>query len=259
MPMTTINREEFHTKVDGKEGLPWLVISNSLGTSMEMWHPQMAQFSQHFRVLRYDARGHGQSTAADRPYSIAELARDAIALMDAHDIEKAHWLGLSKGGMTGMWVATHHPERFNRIVLANTASVMGPPDLWNGRIRTVREKGMRAIVQATLERWFTRRFLDTASSLIPLVSHMIEATPAIGYAGCCAAIRDMDQREAIRSIALPTLVIAGLHDPATPWAAGKDIHERIKGSQFVSLDAAHLSNIERPEEFTQAVVEFLRD
>ncbi|MGL4729819.1 MAG: 3-oxoadipate enol-lactonase [Bosea sp. (in: a-proteobacteria)] len=258
MPTTTINREEFHTQIDGKEGLPWLVISNSLGTNMEMWRPQMADFSRHFRVLRYDARGHGQSVAPDRPYSIAELGRDAIALMDAHGIEKAHWLGLSKGGMTGMWVASHHPERFNRIVLANTAAVMGPPDLWNGRIRTVREKGMAAIVQATLERWFTKRFLETASPMIPLVSHMIEATPALGYAGCCAAIRDMDQREAIRGIVLPTLVIAGLHDHATSWTAGKDIHERIKGSQLVSLDAAHLSNIERPEEFTHAVVEFLR-
>jgi 3-oxoadipate enol-lactonase len=258
MATTTVNQQAFHTRIDGKEGAPWLVISNSLATNMEMWRPQIAEFARHFRVLRYDARGHGQSAAPDRPYSIAELGEDVIALMDAHQIDKAHWLGLSKGGMTGMWVATHHPERLNRVVLANTAPVMGPPDLWNGRIRTVREKGMGAIVQATLERWFTKRFLASQSSMLPLVSHMIETTPVAGYAGCCAAIRDMDQREAIKGIDLPTLVIAGLHDPATSWAAGKDIHERIKGSQFVSLDAAHLSNIERPEEFTPAVVEFLR-
>jgi 3-oxoadipate enol-lactonase len=187
-----------------------------------------------------------------------ELGRDAIALMDAHGIEKAHWLGLSKGGMTGMWVASHHPERLNRIVLANTAPLMGPPELWDGRIRTVTEKGMGSIVQATLERWFTKRFLASGSSLLPLVSHMIETTPAHGYAGCCAAIRDMDQREAIRSIRLPTLVITGLHDPATTHAVGQEIAASIKGAQLVALDAAHLSNIERPEEFTHAVVEFLR-
>jgi 3-oxoadipate enol-lactonase len=258
MSVTTINGESFHTQVDGRQGAPWLVISNSLGTNIEMWRPQMEEFGRHFRVMRYDARGHGQSAAPMRPYSMDELGRDAIALMDAHGIEKAHWLGLSKGGMTGMWVASHHPERLNRIVLANTAPLMGPPELWDGRIRTVTEKGMGSIVQATLERWFTKRFLASGSSLLPLVSHMIETTPAHGYAGCCAAIRDMDQREAIRSIRLPTLVITGLHDPATTHAVGQEIAASIKGAQLVALDAAHLSNIERPEEFTHAVVEFLR-
>jgi 3-oxoadipate enol-lactonase len=194
-----------------------------------------------------------------RPYTMDELGRDAIALMDAHGIDKAHWLGLSKGGMTGMWVASHHPERLKRVVLANTAPVMGPPDLWNGRISTVTGKGMGVIVQPTLERWFTRRFLESGSSLIPLVSHMIETTPPHGYAGCCAAIRDMDQREAIKSIALPTMVITGLHDPATTHAVGQEIAASIRGARLVSLNAAHLSNIERPEEFTHAVVEFLRD
>ncbi len=259
MAIMLINGEAFHTQVDGPAGAPWLVISNSLGTNMEMWRPQIAEFARHFRVLRYDTRGHGQSAAPTRPYAIAELGRDAVALMDAHGIEKAHWLGLSMGGMTGMWVASHHPERLHRVVLANTAPLMGPPDLWNGRIRTVREKGMGAIVQATLERWFTRRFLETASPLLPLVSHMIETTPAQGYAGCCAAIRDMDQRDAIRSITLPTLVITGLHDPATTHVVGEQIAARIRGARLLALDAAHLSNIERPEEFTHAVVEFLRD
>ena len=258
MRFTTINGERFHTQLDGSETAPWLVISNSLGTNMEMWRPQIAEFARHFRVLRYDARGHGQSAAPARAYTMDELGQDAIALMDAHGVEKAHWLGLSKGGMTGMWVASHHPERLERVVLANTAPVMGPRELWDGRIRTVTDKGMGAIVGATLERWFTRRFLESGSSLIPLVSHMIETTPAHGYAGCCAAIRDMDQREAIKGITLPTLVITGLHDPATTHAVGQDIAASIRGAQLVALDAAHLSNIERPEEFTHAVVEFLR-
>jgi 3-oxoadipate enol-lactonase len=258
MSFTTIDGESFHTQVDGREGAPWLVISNSLGTNMEMWRPQMAEFARHFRVLRYDARGHGKSTAPMRPYSMDELGRDAIALMDAHGIDKAHWLGLSKGGMTGMWVASHHPERLHRVVLANTSPMMGPRELWDGRIRMAAEKGMASIVQATLERWFTQRFLASGASLIPLVSHMIETTPAHGYAGCCAAIRDMDQRETIKAINLPVMVITGLHDPATTHAVGQEIAQSIRGAQLVSLDAAHLSNIERPEEFTHAVVEFLR-
>lgn len=257
--MTTLdlNGERFHIRIDGPEDAPVLFLSNSLSSDLTMWDEQVKEWSRTHRVVRYDSRGHGRSPAPARPYSIAELGRDALAIMNALELDRVNWCGLSKGGMVGMWVATHAPERLNRLVLANTSPHMGPPDLWNGRIRTARGGGMEALVDATVTRWFTKRFLDGGPAAIPLVRAMILGTPAAGYMGCCAAIRDMDQREAIRSVSVPTLVIAGKHDPATTWETGEGIHKAIAGSSFVTLDAAHLSNIERPAEFTAAVSTFL--
>lgn len=253
-----INFDTFHYRFDGSDSAPVLILSNSLSSDLSMWDAQIPLWARHFRVLRYDARGHGGSVAPDRPYSMDELGRDALNLMDVLGIEKAHWCGLSKGGMTGMWMATHAPERLGKMVLANTSPHMGPPELWNGRIRNVRMNGMAAIVEATMERWFTKGFLDSGSSELQNIRAMIAATPDAGYMGCAAAIRDMDQRQTIRGITLPVLVIAGLHDPATTHDTGRMIHESIAGSAFVSLDAAHLSNIERPAEFGRAVLDFLR-
>ncbi|MDJ1158401.1 3-oxoadipate enol-lactonase [Chelatococcus sp. SYSU_G07232] len=253
-----IGGETFNIQIDGADCAPVLMLSNSLGTDLSMWDAQVAEWARHFRVLRYDSRGHGKSTAPDRPYSIAELGRDALNILDALGIAKAHWCGLSKGGMVGMWLATHAPERFGRVVLANTSAHMGPPDLWNGRIRTVRKDGMAGVVDAIIERWFTPGYRAQAPAALAAVRQVILATPPHGYAGCCSAIRDMDQREAIRAIALPTLVIVGSADPATPPAVGELIRERIANSQLVTLEAAHLSNLEQPEAFTQAVLRFLK-
>jgi 3-oxoadipate enol-lactonase len=258
MPMLDIGTGTFNIKIDGPADAPVLLLSNSLSSDMSMWDPQIAVWSKDFRVVRYDSRGAGKSTAPDRPYSIAELGRDAVALLDRLKIGKAHWCGLSKGGMVGMWMATHHPERLNKVVLANTSARMGPPDLWNTRIQTVRKGGMAAIVDATVTRWFTAGFPDTAPKTISAVRKMILTTPTHGYAGCCAAIRDMDQREAISAVTLPTLVIVGAHDPATPPAAGQFIHSQIRGSKLVTLDAAHVSNLEKQAEFTSAVLDFLK-
>jgi 3-oxoadipate enol-lactonase len=258
MPMIDLNGETFHYRFDGPDTAPVLMLSNSLSSNLSMWDAQISMWSQHFRVLCYDARGHGQSVAPLRAYSMDELGQDALKLMDALGIAKAHWCGLSKGGMTGMWMATRAPHRLSKVVLANTAPLMGPPELWNGRIRNVRANGMAAIVEATMERWFTPGFLASGSPELAKVRAMIAATPDAGYMGCAAAIRDMDQREAIRGITLPVLVIAGLHDPATTHEVGRAIHESIAGSRFVSLDAAHVSNIEKPAEFGKAVLEFLR-
>lgn len=258
MPMLETATGTFNVKIDGPAGAPVLLLSNSLSSDISMWEPQMAAWSKDFRVVRYDSRGHGRSTAPDRPYSIAELGQDALALLDRLKIAKAHWCGLSKGGMVGMWIATHHPGRLNRVVLANTAARMGPPDLWNSRIQTARAGGMAALVDATVTRWFTAGFPASDSKTIAAVRKMILTTPAHGYAGCCAAIRDMDQREAIRAVSLPTLVIVGAHDPATTPAAGQFIHGQIKGSKLVTLDAAHVSNLEKPVEFGAAVLGFLK-
>lgn len=257
MPIETIRGEPFNIEIDGAADAPVLMLSNSLGTNLHMWDPQIPEWSKHFRVVRYDSRGHGKSTAPDRPYSISELGGDAIAIMDHLGLDKVHWCGLSKGGMVGQWLATHARKRLNRVVLANTGSRMGPPELWNGRIRNIRANGMAVIVDATLERWFSEGFRERDKETIAKVSEMLSTTPPLGYAGCCAAIRDMDQREAIASVTTPVLVIVGGVDPATPPAAGKLIAETIHGAELLELDAAHLSNLEQPEAFTKAVLDFL--
>ncbi|ALA16244.1 MULTISPECIES: 3-oxoadipate enol-lactonase [unclassified Chelatococcus] len=258
MTIIDIAGEPFNVRMDGPENAPVLMLSNSLSSNMSMWDAQVRAWQSHFRILRYDSRGHGASVAPDRPYSIEELGRDALAILDHFGIAKAHWCGVSKGGMVGMWLMTHAPERLGRVVLANTAAHMGPPDLWNGRIRTARHGGMAALADATVERWFTAGFRGRAPETTAAMCEMILTTPAHGYAGCCAAIRDMDQRWTIRAAENPVLVVVGAHDPATPPAAGRQIHEAIAGSSLVALDAAHISNVEAEAEFSRLAGDFLR-
>jgi 3-oxoadipate enol-lactonase len=257
MPIRTINGETFNILVEGPENAPVLLFSNSLSSNLHMWDAQAAALKDRFRIVRYDSRGHGKSVADNPPYSIAQLSRDALAIMDALKIEKAHFCGLSKGGMVGQWLLTHHRERIGKAVLANTAALMAPAELWNGRIRNVSQNGMTAIVDATIERWFTKGFVEREPKIIATVRKMIASTPAQGYCGCCAAIRDMDQRESIRDITNPVLLISGAHDPATTPAMMELMRERIKGARWISLDASHISAMEQPEAFTKALAEFL--
>lgn len=257
MPILTIAGEPFHYRFDGPENAPVLLLSNSLGTDLSMWDGQIAAWSRRFRVLRYDSRGHGQSVVSPAPYAIAQLGRDALALLDALGIARAHWCGLSKGGMVGQWLLTHAPDRIDRAVLANTACVMGPADLWNARIRTVLTQGMAPVADALADRWFTKAFQAAEPATVARFSQTMRTQNPVGYAGCCAAIRDMDQSEAIRAIRNRVLVIVGSADPATPPARGQEIAGRIAGARLVTLDAAHLSNVEQPDAFANAVLEFL--
>jgi len=257
MPIKTINGEPFNIMVEGKADGPVLLFSNSLSSNLSMWDAQAEALKEAFRIVRYDSRGHGKSVAPAEPYSIPQLGRDVLAILDSLKVEKAHFCGLSKGGMVGQWLLTHHRDRIDKAVLANTAAQMPPPDLWNGRIRNVTRNGMAAIVDATIERWFTKGFVERAPKEIAAIRKMIAATPAAGYCGCSAAIRDMDQRESIRGITNPVLLISGAHDPATTPAMMELMNERIKGAQWLTLDAAHISNIEQAEAFTRAMREFL--
>jgi 3-oxoadipate enol-lactonase len=252
-----VGGETFRVEVEGPADAPVLMVSNSLGTNLHMWDAQMPALTRSFRVVRYDSRGHGGSPAPDRPYSIEELGRDALGILDALEIEKVSWLGLSKGGMVGQWLLTHAPERIERAVLANTAAQAGAPDLWNERVRTVRAQGMAGITPSVIDRWFTKTFQESHPEAIAKIVAMLDSTPPAGYAGCIAAIRDMDQREAIRAVRAPVLVIVGRHDPATPPAFGALIAANIPGAELLTLEAAHLSNIEDEEAFTHAVVDFL--
>ena len=257
MPFVSVNDVQLHYQVDGDAHAPWLILSNSLGTNLDMWLPQMPSLREKFHVLRYDTRGHGQSSIPPGPYSIAQLGADVIALMDHFGIDRAHFCGLSMGGMTGMWLATHHAQRIDRLALCNTAALIAPPELWNARIDKVNVEGMKAIVPAVLDRWFTLEFLATAPRQIAVVGAMLHSTAAAGYIACCAAIRDMDQRAALPTISAPTLVIAGAHDRSTPPADGRFIAQQIAGAQYVELRAAHMSNWEVAEQFSSHLHAFL--
>ncbi len=246
-----------HYRIDGNEQAPWLMLSNSLGVNLGMWAPQMDALLRHFRVLRYDTRGHGNSELPAPACSIDDLAQDAIELLDHLGIAQTHFCGLSMGGMTGMALASRHPARIGQLVLCNTSPYMGPPSDWEARIALVRDGGMAAIADAVISRWFTGRFQAAAPDKISIVRQMLLQTSPAGYIACCTAIRDMDQRERVKTIGNATLVIAGAHDPATPPQDGRAIAACIAGAEYVELDAAHLSNWEQADVFTRHLVEFL--
>ena len=244
-------------RFDGPTGAPALLLSNSLGTSLEMWDAQMPAFAERFRVLRYDMRGHGRSAVPPGPYSIADLGKDVLALLDANGIDRVRFCGLSMGGMTGMWLGCHAPERLEKLVLCNTSAQLGSPDQWNTRIAIVQNEGMKGVAEGVIGRWFTPGFREREPEEVARVRRMLLETPPAGYAACCAAIRDQDQREAICAVPVPTLVVAGARDPATPPEHSRIIASKIPGARLVELDAAHLSNIEARDHFTASVLEFL--
>ncbi|HTD03910.1 3-oxoadipate enol-lactonase [Undibacterium sp.] len=245
-------------QLDGADGAPVLVLSNSLGTTLDMWQPQMPALLPHFRVLRYDARGHGQSWVTPAPYSIAQLGGDVLALLDQLDIRQAHFCGLSMGGMIGIWLGANHPERFLKLALCNTGAKIGTSQSWNARIDQVVREGMQAIAPAVLDRWFTPAYRAKEPQNVETVRQMLLHADRIGYTGSCAAIRDMDLRDALTGIQLPVLVVAGIHDQSTPPEDGKLIAERIGGARYIELEAAHLSNWEQTELFNQHLLTFLR-
>jgi 3-oxoadipate enol-lactonase len=257
--LVDVGEIRLHARLEGAKDRPIILFCNSLGTRLEMWGAQARDLADRFRLLRYDSRGHGRSSAPAGPYGIEDLGRDALGLLDALDIERVHLCGLSKGGMVALWLAANAPARIDRLVAANTAAHFPPPELWNDRIAAVSEKGMSAVAEGVIERWFTPRFRAAHPGMVSAIREMILSTPPQGYAGCCAAIRDMDLRPALARIGAPTLVIGGEHDPATPPAATGAIAAAIPGARHVALPAAHLSNIEQATAFTDEVARFLAD
>lgn len=258
MPHADLAEVRLHYSLEGDKSLPVLTLSNSLGANLHMWAPQMPAFLEHFRVLRYDTRGHGQSGVPPGPYNIAQLGADVIGLLDHLGIERSHFCGLSMGGMVGIWLGVHAPERVEKLVLSNTAAHIGPPSLWDTRIDNVRKGGMEAIAPAVLERWFTLAFRERSPQAVERVRQALLAAPPEGYIASCAAVRDMDQRAAISGIRSPTLVIAATHDQSTPPEDGRFIADSIRGARYVEFDAAHLSNIEAQQRFSTEVMRFLR-
>lgn len=252
-----INGEAFAVHVEGNETAPVLMLAHALGTDMRVFDWIIPELVKHFRVVRYDARGHGASVVTPGPYSIEELGTDALNIMAALGLEKVNWVGLSMGSMVGLWLLTHAPEKIGKAVLANTAAQLGSAEMWNERIRTVEEEGLDVLAPSILENWFTKGFREHHSERVERVWEMLLRTPARGYAGACAALRDMDQREDIRSITNPVLVIVGRHDPVTTPGLGALVASAISGAKLVTLATAHMSCVEEPEAFTQASIEFL--
>ena len=257
MPFIDVHGVCLRYRLEGKPGAPVIVFSNSLGTNLSMWESQVSALRGDFRILRYDTRGHGLSGVAPGPYTQEQLGSDILALMNAIEIPRAHFCGLSMGGQVGIWLGANAPQRFARLVLCDTAAHIGNPEIWNARIAAIRAGGMPAIVSGTIERWFTPRFIAQAPEVVASVRRMILDTPPQGYIACCEAIRDADFTEEASRVNAPTLVISGTHDPATPPAQGRLLASLIRGARYLEFDASHLSNIEAASPFISAVRDFL--
>ncbi len=257
MPTIQSNGCPINVVIEGPENAPVLMLSNSLGTTHAMWQPQIEAFKQHFRLVRFDRRGHGGSGVPKGPYTMEGLARDALAVLDGLGLKKVNWCGLSMGGMEGIWLGANAPERFERMVLCNTSAQFPDRKVWDDRLRFARENGLAAMVGANMERWFTKGFREREPKTIAWITEMFLTTPLEGYIGCGEAVRDMDHCALLPNIKAPTLVIAGRHDPATTLQAGEYLRDHIPGVAFTVLEAAHISNVEQPAAFSNAVLEFL--
>lgn len=245
-------------RFDGPSDAPVVMLSNSLSSNLSMWDDQIAALTGDFRVLRYDQRGHGRSAVTPAPYSFELLAADVEALLRLLDIDSVHFVGLSMGGMTGQAFAMRNPGRLKSLVLCDTSAYMPPPEMWDERIALARGGGMAATSEATLGRWFTPAFHSARPDAIERVRGMIESTPVEGYAGCCMAIRDMDHRPILSRIVVPTCIIVGAEDPSTPVSASRQIDNEIADSELAVIeDAAHLSNIEKADDFNAILIDFL--
>ncbi len=260
--LITANGIRIHYELSGRKDGPVIILSHSLASSLKMWKPQMGMLESLFRVLRYDTRGHGKSETTPAPYTLELLGEDALGLLDILGMDRVHWVGLSMGGMIGQSIALNHPERLKSLALCDTAPII-PPEaqpIWDERIEGVRRKGMESQLETTMERWFTPLFLNLNPPILTLIKEEFLATPAEGYIGCAGAIRRLNYLSRLSEINLPTFIIVGEDDPATPVSASRAIHEQIKNSKLVILPSTrHLSNVEQAEAFNSHLLKFLKE
>jgi 3-oxoadipate enol-lactonase len=257
MPVIHSDGCPLHVEVEGPETAPALMLSNSLGVNLSMWEPQVTPFARRFRLVRYDRRGHGRSGVTPGPYSMEQLARDDLAIIDGLGLAKVNYCGISMGGMVGQWLGAFAPERIDRLVLSNTSTFYPLKDPWNERIKAVREGGIAAVADTVLGLWFTKDFHAREPDTVARFRQMMVATPLEGYVACAAAVRDMDHRDIVAKITAPTLLIAGRHDNSTTVEAAEFIRSRIAGAKLAILDAAHISNVEQAAAFNAEVLGFL--
>jgi 3-oxoadipate enol-lactonase len=248
----------FH-RIDGPDDAPVLVLSNSLGTTLEMWDPQVPELGKHFRVVRYDRRGHGRSAVPPGPYTAGDFGHDLLELLDSLEIERVSLCGLSMGGMVGIWLGVNAPERVDRLALSCTAARFGTPEIWIERAAAVREAASAEVLaDGAMERWFSPGFREAHPETVARFREMVASTPAEGYAGCCDALRDFDYRERLGEIEAPTVVVSAALDPATPPGDGELIAAGIPGARLVVIDdTAHLANVEQPETYTRTILDHL--
>lgn len=260
MTQVEVNAIRVNYELSGKADGPVVVLSHSLGSSLVMWEPQLKPLEARFRVLRYDVRGHGQSEAAAGPYTLEQLVEDAVDLLDHLGINSVHWVGLSMGGMIGLYLSLNYPERLQSLALCDTTAII-PKDaqpLWQDRIDAARSKGLGALVNTTMERWFTPSYLAQNHHQVEPIRRQFLATPVTGYIGCSEAIRQLNLLDRLPEIKTPTLIMVGEDDPGTPVSASRAMQERIGGSRLVVLpDAAHFSNVEQADAFNDALIGFL--
>ncbi|WP_028549593.1 alpha/beta fold hydrolase [Paenibacillus sp. UNC451MF] len=246
-------------RINGSPDKPVLLLANSIATSMNMWDGQLPEFSRHFRVLRYDYRGHGDSDTPAGAYSFDRLGRDVIELLDVLHIDRVHFLGLSLGGVIGQWLGIYAPDRIDRLILCNTSSYLGPAEQWEGLITSVLQPGnLTEFADMFMKNWFPSHMLHSENALVPSFRKMVLATRPQGIAGSWAAIRDMDMRRTVALISRPTLVIAGQYDTVTLPSHGELIAKTVPNAKLVMLPAVHLSNVEYQAEFLSTVLEFLQ-
>ena len=258
MPLIDIAGMRHYYRMEGAENAPVLIFSHSLGCDHSQWEPQAAALESHFRVLRYDLRGHGASDAPAGEYSIELLARDVLAIADALDIRQFAFCGLSIGGMIGQWLGANAADRLTGLILANTSSRYLDPGIMENRRTTVLAQGMAAVVDAILQRFFTPESLASGLPAVANIRRVVLATSPTGYAGCAAAVRDLNQTSLLKSIRTPTLIIAGDRDQSTPWPEhGAVIAREIASARVEHFPTAHLSNVERPRSFNAALFRFL--
>jgi 3-oxoadipate enol-lactonase len=259
MTETIIDGDAFNIIVEGEADAPAILLVHSLGTNLHVFDRQVAALTPHFRLVRFDTRGHGGSRVSEGPYSIDQLGKDALAVLDALKIDKAHFVGLSAGGLIGLWLLRNAPERIDRAVLANVAAQIGSADIWNERIRVVAANGVEALAPGLVENWFTRQYREQHPEVVERFEQALAAMSSEGYAGGAVAVRDADFRPELANIRHPVLVVVGKHDPVTPPGVGALVASAIPAAKTVTLEAAHLSPVEAAEAFNDAVLEFLLD
>ena len=255
--MTPQKNTSIHYELVGPHDAPVLVLSHALGTNLTLWEQQVDSLEGSFRIVRYDAPGHGNSPALKGPYTLSLLASDVITLLDELGVIRAHFCGVSMGGIIGQYLAVHHPERIASVVLSNTAAKIGTAQKWDRRIQLVAEAGMAAVVEEVLQDWFSAPFRHLHPSIAASLTIALKATSPEGYIGCCQALRDADLSQQIEQVKAPTLIIAGTEDKATTMASAQFLQQKIRGSQLVALNCAHLACVEAASAFTDHLNGFL--
>lgn len=258
MPTFTSNDAEINYQTFGDSTQSALIFSNSLGTQYSMWQSQIDALKNDFFIVCYDTRGHGNSSAPKGAYTIEQLGNDVINLLDHLDIQTAIFCGISLGGLTGQWLAIHHPQRFKKMIISNTAAKIGQEQAWSERAQLVREQGLAAVAASAASRWFTESFIQSHSKLVSKLSNELATSNPEGYASCCDALAKADLSAQIQSISIPVLVITGTQDPITTTKDAQFIVNNIRNSALFEIEASHISNIEQPEAFNHAVYSFVQ-